>query len=296
MEQSKQIKEELVITKSMKMLTNAYQEHALEQINIARYSVLASRDFAIELTDIFSNVRTSYQNLIEKMIERDKKKLEALRKSMKNGKEVLVLVSANNKLYGEIIPKICRLFLEKAQASDADLVIIGRDGKNFVLQAGLKRPYKYFEIPDTGITQESIKPLTAYLVPYENVTLYCGRFNNVISQEAIAASITGDQPLPDEIQTKDKDHKNDSMFLFEPSIEYVMDFFETQIFSIILSQTISEAQLARFGSRIKAMETAHDNMEKLLEQLYKRERRMKGMEGNKKQLELLSGRRLWGKR
>lgn len=295
MEQKQQLKQELLTTRSMKMLTTAYQEHALEQINIARYSVLASRDFAEELTTIFSNVRTSYENLLSSMIEKDKKQLAELRKRMKNGKEVLVLVSANNKLYGELIPKICRLFLQQAKNSTADLVVIGRDGRNFVQMHSLNRPYQYFEIPDTNISQETLKPLTSYLLPYANVLLYCGKFNNVVSQEAIAASITGDQPLPDSNQSKEEDKKDDA-FLFEPSIEYVMDFFESQIFSIILSQTISEAQLARFGSRIQAMESAQNNMQRLLEILLKKERRLRSIEIGKKQLQLFAGRRLWGKK
>ena len=86
------------------------------------------------------------------------------------------------------------------------------------------------------------------------------------------------------------------MFLFEPSIEYVVDFFENQIFSIILSQTVSEAQLARFGSRIQAMETAQNNMQKLIEKIARRQKAVKALEINKKQLELFAGRRLWGRR
>lgn len=297
MEQKQKVKEELIIAKSMKMLTTAYQEHALEQINIARYSVLASRDFALELTDIFTNVRTSYHNLLNTMHEKDKKKLEVLRKNMKNGKEVLVLVSANNKLYGDLIPKICRLFAEKARSTNSDLVVIGKDGRNFVENTGLPRPYTYFEIPDTGITEEILKPLIAHLLPYENVLLYCGKFNNVVSQEAIAASITGSSTVHEIAQTENVDNgknkKHDTVFLFEPSIEYVMDFFENQIFSIILSQTISEAQLARFGSRIKAMETAQNNMEKVLSNLLKQQRRLKSIEVNKKQLAQFAGKRLW---
>lgn len=295
MEQKQQLKQELLTTRSMKMLTTAYQEHALEQINIARYSVLASRDFAIELTTIFSNVRTSYENLLSSLVEKDKKQLAELRKRMKNGKEVLVLVSANNKLYGELIPKICRLFMEHAEKSNSDLVIIGRDGKNFVQAHGLKRPYQYFEIPDTNINHESLKPLLGYLLPYASVLLFCGKFNNVVSQEAIAASITGDQPAGEDTRSNEEKKKDDS-FLFEPSIEYVMDFFESQIFSIILSQTISEAQLARFGSRIQAMESAQNNMQRLLEILLKKERRLKSIEIGKKQLQLFAGKALWGKK
>ena len=294
MEQRQKLKEEMVITKNMKMLTTAYQEHALEQINFARYSVLASREFALELATIFGNVRHSYQRILEKMVDKDKKKLEELRKSLKNGKEVLVLVSANNKLYGELIPKICNHFIKKAMETNSDLVVIGKEGKILVDKAHLNRPYQYFEIPDSNINIDILRPLTTYLLPYENVLIFCGKFNNVVSQDVIEASLTG---TPPEAAVKaGTESKHEDLFLFEPSIEYVVDFFENQIFSIILSQTISEAQLARFGSRIQAMETAQNNMQKMIDQIARRQRLLRGMEINKKQLELFAGRRLWGKR
>lgn len=294
MEQRQKLKEEMVITKNMKMMTTAYQEHALEQINFARYSVLASREFAIELAAIFGNVRHSYQRILEKMVEQDKKKLEELRKSLKNGKEVLVLVSANNKLYGELIPRICHSFIEKARATNSDLVVIGKEGKTYVDKAALNRPYTYFEIPDANINIDVLKPLTTHLLPYENVLIFCGKFNNVVSQEVIAAAVTGTES--ESVKADGQAKEKDTMFLFEPSIEYVVDFFENQIFSIILSQTISEAQLARFGSRIQAMETAQNNMQKLIDQITRRQKLLRALEINKKQLELFAGRRLWGRK
>jgi F0F1-type ATP synthase gamma subunit len=297
MEQRQKLKEEMVVTKNMKMLTTAYQEHALEQINFARYSVLASREFAVELATIFGDVRHSYQRILEKMVDKDKKRLEDLRKSLKNGKEVLVLVSANNKLYGELIPKICALYIERAKATDSELVVIGKEGRIYVDRAHLNRAYTYFEIPDNEVNIETLKPLTTYLLPFENVLIFCGKFNNVVSQEAIAASITGAAVEADSEKTPEEKAKKDSeLFLFEPSIEYVVDFFENQIFSIILSQTISEAQLARYGSRIQAMETAQNNMQRLIEKIVRRQKTVRAMEINKKQLELFAGRRLWGKK
>jgi F0F1-type ATP synthase gamma subunit len=294
MEQRQKLKEEMVITRNMKMLTTAYQEHALEQINFSRYSVLASREFADELTTIFGNVRQSYQRILERMVDKDKKKLEELRKSLKNGKEVMVLVSANNKLYGELIPRVCHQFIAKAKATNSELVVIGKEGKIYVDNAQLNRGYTYFQIPDSSIAIEDLKPLTTFLLPFENVIIFCGKFNNVISQDVIEASLTGAHL--DAGATSSTAQQHEDLFLFEPSIEYVVDFFESQIFSIILSQTVSEAQLARFGSRIQAMETAQNNMQKLIEQIFRRQRRLRGMEINKKQLELFAGRRLWGKR
>jgi len=75
-----------------------------------------------------------------------------------------------------------------------------------------------------------------------------------------------------------------------------MEFFESQILSMLLNQTVSEGKLARFASRIKAMEFAQNNIEKKLSILSYRERRLRSMGMNKKQLQLFAGRSLWRKR
>ncbi len=272
----------------MKMLTQAYQEHALEQINFARYSVLSSREFMEELTEIFFNVKLSYESFLATLIQKDKAK--QLAKLKKNGKEVLVLVSANGKFYGDIINRTSRLFYERALTEHADLVIIGKDGKRFCEQAGLTKPYTYFELSDTAVSLELLKPIIQLLVPYEKVTVFYGKFDNIVLQEAVEASLSGDMPK-DNKTTKPREN-----FLFEPSIANVMEFFETQIFSLLLNQTMNDSKLARFASRVKAMESAQENLQKQLKILAHKELRFKASDINKKQLQLFAGRSLWGKR
>jgi ATP synthase F1 gamma subunit len=290
MEQRAKLKQEITISKSLTLLTRAYQEHAIEQINFARYSVLASRDFVEQLIDIFSNVKASYiASLQAKGNHTDKDTPMPILK--KNGKTALVLITANNKLYGDIIPKVSRLFEEEANKQpDTELILIGKQGKNYLSQTTIHRATAYFEIPDTNVSLATLKELTTTLLSYEKVTVFYGKFNNIISQDAVAATISGDIP---EGQTNTSEGKD---FLFEPSLPDVATFFENQIFSLIFTQTISEAQLGKFASRVKAMERAQNNMAKLLAELNKKEVRLKNMTLNKKQQEQIAGRSLWGHR
>ena len=201
----------------------------------------------------------------------------------------MVLMSANNRLYGDILPKIYKLFYEQAKGNSADIVIVGKQGKEFVEQLKLPNPYTYLEMPDTTIPQHIIKQLTDILYPYEKVTVFCGKFNNIISQVAVQTDISGH--LPEENESE----KAALKFLIEPSIEEVINFFETLIFALLLDQTIHESILARFASRIKAMEAAQNYIEKQLKLTMIKQRRQKDMDSNRKQLELFAGRSLWGK-
>lgn len=291
MAQQKQIKEEIGINKDFKLLTRSYQEHAIGQINFARFSVLGSREFALDLEEVFSNVRASYNTgVIKKTIKKLIKK---------NGKDIWVLITANNKLYGELLQKTTRFFIDKLKDADLnkiDLVIIGRQGKNIFDQSKIEKEYKYFELPDVHVSPELLKDVCNTFLSYENVIVFYGKFNNIISQSPIEESLSG------EIAEKETDSKNNDTkiednakqhFLFEPSIEEILIFFESQILSLLMNQAVQESQLARFASRISAMETAQNNIQKQLNILDKQEKVLKNMDANKKQLELLAGRSLW---
>lgn len=289
MEQRRKLKEEILMGTNLKMLTRTYQEHAIEQINFARYSVIASREFSDQLEEVFINVKTSYRNALQNALMGSKKGKVEFPIRKKNGKEILVLVTANNKLYGEIITKICRLFYEQAKASSADIAVIGKQGQSFIEATDLKKQFVYFEIPDSNVTENQLNPIITKLLEYDKVTVFHGKYNNMVSQEAVEAYVSGDIPEKEQADSKET-------FLFEPTVENILDFFERQIFSLLLNQTIQEAQLARFASRIKAMELAQQNMSHWLEMLGQRERKLKNALTNKKQLELFAGRSLWRKR
>lgn len=290
MQAYKQITDEINLNQQFKTLTQAYQEHAIVQINLARYSVLASREFMEELAEIFYNVKRSYELYLKSLTGKEK---EAYKERIKkNGKTALILLSANGKFYGDLVAKICRLFIQQIKADPtADIIIVGAEGRKFYESSGINKPFIYLDLPDTTITLDMLKPLINTVIGYQKSMIFYGKFSNIIVQEAVEGSISGDMP----VDTKAKQQEKED-FLFEPNIEFVMEFFENQIFSMLLNQTVSEGKLARFASRIKAMEAAQTNLLKQLGFLHRKSRRIRSMEANKKQLQLFAGRALWNKR
>jgi F0F1-type ATP synthase gamma subunit len=137
-----------------------------------------------------------------------------------------------------------------------------------------------------GVDLTHIKGLMKKFLQYDKVQVFYGKFDNVVNQTPIGTSITGDNIFESEvIETVKREDK----FIFEPVLEKIFYFFETQIIANLFSQTLLENQLARHASRVNAMEEALIHIEEESKKLLAQNNQLKHQMQNKKQLETLSG-------
>lgn len=282
---------ELIST--LKLLAHAYEEVSVIRMQKVRESVLTNRSFMEKLAEIFHDVKASYRKEIMALMHVKNKGRKTFKFSAneKNGRTVYVFISSNARLYGDIIKKVFSLFIENVKKDpNADIAIVGKLGKDlFDAQETVKRKFTYFEMPDNNVIIGDLKDLVTFLIPYDQVNVFYGQFNNLVNQDAAASSVTGDQPLSAEVEEDEK-----YTYVFEPSLEKVLKFFETQVFASLLKQTIHEGELARLASRVKAMESALGNIEKEEKGLVSETRRLRKAIENKKRIEGLAGATLWG--
>lgn len=302
MENKQKLTNEIELVKTLRIIVQAYQEIAVMKMRKVRTSVLKTRQFLELLSQVFYDVKNSYQHQIEALVKsKNTKELAKLSTFHKNGKNVSVFLSANNKLYGEVIFKVFDMFERYIEKNTTDLVIIGKLGKELYEQAGLEKPYIYYDIPDADVTVDDLKPVIVNLLNYEKINVFYGKFENIITQNAAVTNVTGDSSFSID-NTHDSARDNftqevpgyaDRKFLFEPSLDVILNFFQTQIFGSLFKQTVYEAQLARFASRITAMEEALKNIDTRTQSLFRQEKKMKRLKEHKKMIETLSGISLW---
>lgn len=262
-----------------------------------RDSVLKTRVFLDKLSEVYYDVKKQYDKYVSELIQQKKgEDISLLTGLPKNGKNIAVYISANNKMYGDIIIKVFREFADFINKEDCDVMIIGRVGRELYTSYHLKKTYLYLEVPEENVTLEDLKRIAYHLVNYKKINVFYGKFENIINQIPMNSNISGDKPFEENLQANPKfqDLQNrDDMFLFEPSAEKIMQFFETQVFTSLLKQTISESNLARYASRIKAMEEAQINIESRIKRLYIERRKIKRGINNRKQQEKISGISFW---
>lgn len=123
----------------------------------------------------------------------------------------------------------------------------------------------------------------------KKIDVYFGKFINILRQQEAVGDISGNTSSLMALQSTKVDD-----YLFEPSIEQIINFFEIQIMSALLKQTIAESELARLGSRINAMEIATNNAQNSVRKLKKDKVMADKSYWNNKQIERLTGFTMWG--
>lgn len=254
----RQLKTNFDFLETIRSLCVAYEQISVMKMKKIKNAVLYTRNFYDELFEVYLQMKETYKNQVMDLAKKNKiKDPERLLLMGKNEKTVAVLLSANNKLYGDILNKVFYKFIEETKNQNTDLVIIGRLGKEMYDDLGKPKPYTYFEIPDTDLTVSDLKPVINSIIKYSKINVFFGRYENFFSQLALNKNISGDIMMGN-----DRDLKDNKFYYFEPSLEKILLFFETQIFSNFFKQTAYEGQLARYASRISAMEQALGAIEK----------------------------------
>lgn len=285
MDNLRSLKRETKQMKTLKEMTRVYGEIASNRMNKVRESVLHSREYLESIYEVFDKVRYSYvRELMRLKKKRMFKRGEKLTLLSHNGKTVAVFISANTKLYGDLVHRVFRLFLEDVKGNNSEATIVGKIGESMFTLEEPDRPYSYFDMPDTHLDQGKLEEMVSHLVKYERIRVFYGKFKNTVTQEAAEFELSADLPMPQDIP---KDKESQGEYLFEPSLEEVLRFFEKQIFGALLSQIILESQLAKYASRLVAMDRAEQNIGDRLSVMKIKRLGLRHRLSNKKQLNMM---------
>lgn len=231
-------------------MIGAYEEISAISMRKVKKTILERREFMQGLNEAFAYIAYAYK--LYRASLKGKARTNIINT---NNKTISILLSSNTGLYGDIIRETFELFEAEVRKIDTDIAIVGRVGKKYYDLSTLKKPYEYFDMPDTGIDEAMIKKLLDYVVNYAEVMVYHGVFKSILIQQATTTAVSG------EVMKIEKSlDVSSTRFLFEPSIEDVAEHFEKQIASLILEQTLFESGLSKFASRMISLDKAAENI------------------------------------
>jgi F0F1-type ATP synthase gamma subunit len=256
-----------------KLVLTAYQQVALMKMKDNRDFVFNAREFLKELGYVYYQVKKGNQDKVDEL---NKKRIR--RKGDPNAgkvkKKAAMLISANEKLQGDMPTKVFREFLHYVKEHDADIFVAGRVGEGMLNSSHLDKEHQYFDLMYNENFEEDLVNLTYLLLDYQSVVVFFGKFQSFINQSVERMEITGDVDvgafnLDSEIIKKIQSEK----FLFEPDIAEIVAFFDEQVRGALMRQSIYESRLAHFASRAKSMDEAISNIASERRQVVERQRR-----------------------
>ena len=169
-------------------------------------------------------------------------------------------------------------------------MIVGSFGKYLINNENLAIKFSYFDLDDDAPAPAQIGKIIEFLSKYEKVVVYHGQMISVLNQITAKSEITGGISLKEKVQRTAK------RYLFEPSSEKILEFFEGEIIGALFNQSVLEHQLARFAARMVAMDQASENAQEELKKIRKSLRALRRRTLNRKQLEIYAGYHLWKQR
>ncbi len=231
--------------------------------------VLRNREFLSGLTEVFSRVRVSYDEGLRKLLdskgikkpEDQQDYIERMNFEKKNGRDALVFVASNTGLYGDIILDVFNYFAKHIDAK-SDIFIMGRLGRILFEQRFPGHPYKYYEVSDGLPEPEKVSQIVRDLNPYEHILVFHGRFKDILEQVPHQTSVSGEK-----LSLENREDLKRINCIFEPNIEEVFRFFESEIKLTLFDQALYESSLSKFTSRMVSLDSATNNVGHMLEKL-----------------------------
>lgn len=200
-----------------------------------------------------------------------------------NGKTVLILISAEAGLSGDLDSRLVETMQENYEPATTDIIVLGSHGANLLNQRGI--PYvRFFQVPETD-DYIDVSPVIDAVQPYARTIIYYEEYvslgvQNIKSIDLISSMRSMSEEVDDEAMTADDT-------IFEPSIDEIADEMEQTMMTLALSQTILESSLAQAASRFNAMAVAKKRAGELLGDLSLEFHRSKRSESDRRLREVM---------
>lgn len=280
----KQIKTETDGLVSLKNLVEVYEEVAAGRMQKIRGAVLQSRQFLEGLLSVFAKIKAAYVA---------EQKGQVVTRNM-NGRTVAVFISANSRLYGDIVDRTFEKFSDFVKGNKPDVVILGKLGLSMMEDYLPGVLYNYYDFSDEEVDLDSFGLIMRYLLQFEKIIVFYGQFRTILLQEPVATSVSGDAVVVEqEVYTGKSGKVVAKKFIFEPSVQEIARIFEGEILASLFEQTLHESHLAKYASRMLALDKSIDNIDKRLDKVRLESVKLRHKTMNKKQLSRITGATLW---
>lgn len=238
---------------SLKQITQAYSEIANLKIKRIRADVERNRIFFQEIAGIYALIK----NLAAK------KKINMMSKPKKT---VSLILTSNYRFYGQINSDLLEFFVNTTQKLDTDYICLGKAAIDYFKAQPLSKTYKEILLKDDQPDTAELLALVRSLSDYKQVLVFYSSMKSLLVQVPTVVDITTSS-VPDLASNfQGEKGRNEFKFIFEPELSKILQFFDSQIITLLLEGTFLESELSRTASRFISMDKAETEANKLIKE------------------------------
>lgn len=251
----KEIDERLEEGESLKAIAQAYSEIANLKIKRIRKEVERNRLFFDEIAKIYGIVKAL---AIKKKIVTQKPK-----------KRLCILLTSNYRFYGNINSALSNYFIGSTrEITNIDRLILGKGGVDYFKAIKVLPDYQGIILKSDLPTSQELVDLVNLSADYNQVLVFYSKFKSLLVQQATFTDITASAFYETAyhikaLKTGDTALEN---FIFEPELPKILNFFDSQILTLLLEATFLESELSRTASRFISMDQAETEANKFIKQ------------------------------
>jgi F-type H+-transporting ATPase subunit gamma len=242
-----EIKGEEASMRTIVSLTSAFESLSSMQITKTKNKVLISNDFFNEVWGIYKQIRMDVMFNFGRAVD-----------EQPNPKELLILITAQGGLSGDIDQRLMKKFRAYYEPDDHDVIVIGHHGAGQLDQAKIHY-IQYYDMPKKHYI--NVDPLMKQIKHYSKSRVFYQDYISLTQQDIkdldLSEVVSRMGKIAD-LDTVGDDKITEKNYIFEPNAYTVAAHLETSILRLTLTQFIYDSRLAQLASRFKAMTAAKE--------------------------------------
>jgi len=252
------IKEQISDLTTFKHISAAFTEAAAVKLKNIREAFQRNDRFYEEINHIYHLVEMN-----AKKMNLDYKKGQTPQKT----KRMFVALTSNQRFYGSLNLEIMKIFIRDSRLE-----------------------YKRLPLKSDLPNETEMAQFLKMTENYDQVRIFYGKFVSFLKQEVGITDITRKIALEEK---KKAELEDEIHLLFEPEIDKMIKFFDTQVRQTLFKRVILETELARTAARLLAMSQAEERTDTEIRQKKTILRKVSRSFTNAQLLETFSGIKRW---
>lgn len=241
---------------SLKLVTQAYSEIAAIKVRKIRNGIQKNREFFEEVSHVYHSVK---ETASKKNISLPTKAQETLS----------IIITSNHRFYATLEDQLLEYFVANTGNATTDRIVLGKTGALYLKTKGYKIAFKPLVLQNDLPNPPELRQLTDLITRYNQVFVYHSKMKTVLVQQPSIIDVTQTQSKAQaRIQQLYSTSKATPIpvmdFIFEPDLSKMLQFFETQISTLLLEQAFLESELSRTASRLISMDQAQSKADGII--------------------------------